>query len=296
MNAPLPPDDAVLGAWLDDELDPAARAEVDAWLQAHPDDAARVQAWAADRDALRRHFAPVAEEPVPDTLARTVWRGADAGWPWARAAVAAGLVVAGALLGGSAAWWLKPGAPLQAAVPRGGVAPTVDTPRGSAVPATARGSALPAAASADWVHRAAVAHSVYVPEQRHPVEVRAQEDHLARWLTRRTSVPVKLFDLQAQGFSLVGGRLLPDSAGPSAQLMYEDAGGRRVTVYLRKPEADTPAAFRYEQQGTLGLFYWVEGGAGYALAGSLPKAELLALAEAIYRQQPPAAAASAASR
>lgn len=286
MNAPLPPDDAVLGAWLDDELDPAARAEVDAWLQAHPDDAARVKAWAADRDALRRHFAPVADEPVPDTLARTVWRGADAGWPWARAAVAAGLVVAGALLGGSAAWWLKPGAPLQAAAPRGGVVPAANAPRSAATSADA----------ADWVHRAAVAHSVYVPEQRHPVEVRAQEDHLARWLTKRTSVPVKLFDLQAQGFSLVGGRLLPDSAGPSAQLMYEDAGGRRVTVYLRKPEADTPAAFRYEQQGSLGLFYWVEGGAGYALAGALPKAELLALAEAIYRQQPPAAAPSAASR
>lgn len=276
MNAPLPPDDALLGAWLDDELDADTRALVDAWLQAHPEDAARVQAWAADREALRRHFAPAADEPPPEALQRSVWRGAPPARPWARAAVAAGLVVGGALLGGSAAWWLKPAAPLQAAAPR---------PGAGAVPA-----------AADWVHRAAVAHSVYVPEQRHPVEVRAQEEHLARWLTRRTAVPVKLFDLHAQGFALVGGRLLPDSAGPSAQLMYEDAAGRRVTVYLRKPEADTPAAFRYEQQGALGLFYWVEAGAGYALAGTLPKAELLALAEAIYRQQPPAAAASAASR
>jgi hypothetical protein len=53
-------------------------------------------------------------------------------------------------------------------------------------------------------------------------------------LTRRLSVPVKLFDLRSEGFELVGGRLLPDANGPSAQLMYQDAMGQRVTVYLRK--------------------------------------------------------------
>jgi anti-sigma factor RsiW len=154
-----------------------------------------------------------------------------------------------------------------------------------------------------------VAHSVYVPEVRHAVEVKAQEEHLSRWLTRRLDVPVKLFDLRAQGFELVGGRLLPDAAGPSAQLMYqaiapagavETASGpsakpTRVTVYLRKPDDDTPAAFSYEQQGALGMFYWVEGRSalggptGYALVGALPRDKLLALAEAIYRQghEPP---------
>ena len=90
--------------------------------------------------------------------------------------------------------------------------------------------------------------------------------------------------LRAQGFELVGGRLLPDAAGPSAQLMYQDGNGQRVTVYLRKPERGTPAAFRYEKQGDLGLFYWVESGAGYALVCALPKEQLLALAQAIYNQ------------
>ena len=96
---------------------------------------------------------------------------------------------------------------------------------------------------------------------------------------------MKLFDLQAQGFSLVGGRLLPDAAGPSAQLMYEDGEKRRVTVYLRKPEAGTPAAFRFERQDGLNLFYWVESGCGYALVGDLPRNQLLALAMEIHRQQ-----------
>ena len=65
---------------------------------------------------------------------------------------------------------------------------------------------------------------------------------------------------------------------------YLATRGDRVTVYLRKPDADTPAAFRYERHGDLGMFYWVEGSTGYALVGSLSRDELLKLAEAIYKQ------------
>lgn len=249
--------DEELSAWVDGELAPADAARVQAWLEAHPEDAARVQRWAVDRDDLRALFGPPAEETVPAALRDLVTR--HAGPPrWALAAAAAGLLVAGALGGGGAVWqWQRHGgAPQGATAPQG------------------------------WVQRAAYAHSVYVPEPRHAVEVRAQEEHLARWLTRRIEVPVKLFDLRDQGFELVGGRLLPDGAGKSAQLMYQDGQGVRVTVYLRKPEAGADAAFRYERQGELGMFYWVEAGAGYALVGALPRATLLALAEAIYRQHP----------
>lgn len=265
--------DEELSAWVDGELSDADRARVDAWLAEHPDDAARARRWAADRDALREHFAPLADEPLPAPLHATVWRqGASvrsAALPrWALAASAAGLLLAGALLGGGAVWqWQqRQMAALQTRLAAG----------------TAQG----------WVQRAALAHSVYVPEPRHAVEVKAQEEHLARWLTRRIQVPVKLFDLRAQGFDLVGGRLLPDGPGKSAQLMYQDAQGVRVTVYLRKPEQGTDAAFRYERQGDLGLFYWVEEGCGYALVGPLPRATLLALAEEIYKQHPAAASAA----
>jgi anti-sigma factor RsiW len=74
--------------------------------------------------------------------------------------------------------------------------------------------------------------------------------------------------------------------------MYQDSQQRRVTVYLRKPEQGATTAFRFEQQGSLGLFYWVEEGAGYALVGALPKATLLAMAQAIYQQHPASAPAS----
>ena len=263
--------DEQLSAWVDGELEAAERDQVQAWLQTHPDDMARVQAWAADREVLGQMFGTVLHEPAPEALTATVWRRASRTAPrWAMAAAAAGLVVGGALLGGGVVWQWQQQRQLELAAQL----------RQQLAPGTAQG----------WVQRAAFAHSVYAVEPRHAVEVKAQEEHLSRWLTRRIDIPVKLFDLQAQGFELVGGRLLPDGPGKSAQLMYQDAPAagqpRRVTVYLRKPEKGTDAAFRFEQQGKLGLFYWVEEGAGYALVGELPKETLLALAQAIYKQHP----------
>jgi anti-sigma factor RsiW len=261
--------DEQLSAYVDGQLSEAECVQIDAWLQLHPEQAARVNHWAADREALRQHFGPVIDEGVPTPLASAVWR--RPGLPrWALAASAAGLLVAGALLGGGAVWQLQQ---------KREVALAAGTPQG-------------------WVQRAAYAHKVFVAEPRHPVEVKAQEEHLARWLTRRIEVPVKLFDLREQGFELVGGRLLPDGPGKSAQLMYQDAKGLRVTVYLRKPEQGAAAAFRYERQGDVGMFYWVDEGCGYALVGPQPRETLLALAQAIYQQHPqalPVSAAAAAS-
>ena len=272
MNAPF--DDTVLNAWLDGEFTPERRAEIEAWLSNHPAEAARVRLWSADREALRIQLGSALTEPVPARLSRLVMADASNS-NWRRwQAWAAGFVVfaLGAATGAGVMWRSRGDAPQLAST-----APLQNA----------------------WVQRAALAHKVYVPEGRHAVEVKAQEEHLSRWLTKRLDVPVKLFDLREQGFELVGGRLLPDAAGPSAQLMYQATGAddadasakpARLTVYLRKPDANTAAAFRYEQQGTLGMFYWVEGDSdhgtatGYALVGELPRERLLALSEAIHRQ------------
>jgi len=261
------PDDALLSAWLDGEVEGSDCARIQAWLQENPEDAARVRMWAADRDALRARFSPVLDEPVPERLTQTALRRsvrADRG-PWLQAAAAVVLLAVGVVIG---ALWQRGGLAREPAV----------------------------AAIQGWTQRAAVAHAVYAPEERHPVEVsvrdgdgvrqREQEQHLSRWLTRRLSVPVKLFDLRSEGFELVGGRLLPDANGPSAQLMYQDAMGQRVTVYLRKANQEAAAAFRYDRKGDLGMFYWVDGPCGYALVGPQPRERLLALAEAIAKQDP----------
>jgi anti-sigma factor RsiW len=291
MTKTLPPerpDEARLSAWIDAELDAAGMAQVEAWLREHPEDAAQASAWTADRDALRAHFDPVLDEPLPPALLHTVLSGGRdtavhpvAGlWrtPWRRAAMVAALLLTGGAVGGLVGASLGRGdAPGLAAL---------------SLPWSDRDGAQVRAGA--WQHRAAVAHAVYAPEVRHPVEVnvaqgsaaeqRAQEEHLSRWLGKRLDMPVPLFDLRAQGFELVGGRLLPDANGPSAQLMYQNGSGQRVTVYLRKPAAGSDTAFRFQRDGELGLFYWVEDGFGCALVGKLPREQLLVLADAVYKQ------------
>ena len=187
------PDDTLLSAWLDGEVEGSEGAHAQAWLHENAEDAARVRLWAADRDALRARFAATLDEPVPERLTQTVWRRSVHvdHRPWRLAAAGVAVLAVGMAVGvGIGAFW------------RGG---------------SAREPAV--AANPGWIQRAAVAHAVYAPEERHPVEVnvregdgarqREQEQHLSRWLTRRLSVPVKLFDLRSEGFELVGGRLLP---------------------------------------------------------------------------------------
>ncbi len=143
-----------------------------------------------------------------------------------------------------------------------------------------------------FAHDAAVAHAVYTPEKRHPVEVGAiDQEHLVQWLSRRTGKPLKVPRLDALGYELVGGRLLPGDAGARAQFMFQNAEGARVTLYLgalvpitgeSAPSGET--AFRFSEEGPVPGFYWVDQGFGYALSGALSREALMALAEAVYRQ------------
>ena len=154
------------------------------------------------------------------------------------------------------------------------------------------------AAAREFAHQATLAHAVYVPEVRHPVEVAAaQQEHLVQWLSKRLNRPLKVPNLSAQGYELVGGRLLPGDAGARAQFMFQNAAGERITLYLGAlknlaanipPPATTPdrreTAFSFSTDGPVSGFYWVDQGFGYALAGSLSREKLLQIAQAVYQQ------------
>jgi anti-sigma factor RsiW len=149
-------------------------------------------------------------------------------------------------------------------------------------------SAAPVAAGPSFVADALSAHQVYAVEVRHPVEVDAgQADHLVTWLSRRLGFQVTAPDLTGQGFELVGGRLLPASTGPAAQLMYQDASGRRLTLYCRSSVDPAETAFRYARDGQLSALYWRDHGAAWALLGELPRDELLRVAHRVYQALQP---------
>lgn len=105
------------------------------------------------------------------------------------------------------------------------------------------------------------------------------------WLSKRLGHELHAPDFQAQGFALLGGRLLSGQAGPVAQFMYEDKQARRVTLYVRRDgagQADT--GFRHAREDGVEVFYWVDRDLGYALSGAIDQAEMGRLADAAYRQ------------
>lgn len=235
-----------LHAYVDGRLDPERRAAVEAWLAAHPGDAERVRAYEKQNLLLRGFYDPVLDEPLPESLrVRPPHR-----LPNLQRYAA---LLAAAVVGGALGWALHGNEPLEVAT---------DLPR-----------------------QAALAHVVYAPEVLHPVEVGAREEtHLVAWLSKRLGAPVRAPQLADAGFELVGGRLLPGDTGPAAQFMYQDAAGRRLTLYVRTAAADNrETAFRYAQEGKVGVFYWVDGPFGYALSGELDRPRLLRVAEQVYR-------------
>lgn len=254
-----PVTEAELQAWVDGRLAQARCADVDNYLEHHPQEAERLHAYRRQNVALRALYGPVLDETIPRGMLRP--RGWDRwGWPLQRYAASLALMAASAALG-----WVAHDYYAQDA----------------AAVAQARSAGGPGLAA-----RAALAHSVYSPEVRHPVEVGAdQEAHLVAWLSKRLGTQLKPPRLAPLGYELVGGRLLPGDSGPVAQFMYADATGQRLTLYVSSGQhGGKDTGFRYAQQGQVRVFYWIDGSYGYALSGVLDKAELTRIANAVYEQ------------
>jgi anti-sigma factor RsiW len=135
-----------------------------------------------------------------------------------------------------------------------------------------------------------VAHATYSPEVRHPVEVGAdQEPHLVAWLSKRLGTQLRAPKLEAVGYSLIGGRLLPGERGPAAHFMYQCNRGTRVTLYVRSDMApNRSTAFRYSRESNVDVYYWVDSRLGYAVSsGDISKENLLNVANAAYQQLNP---------
>ena len=94
-----------LHAYVDGELPAERRGAVEAWLAAHADDAARVAAWRAQAELIRKRYGGVASELPPKRL--QVERLTRSRRGWMAAAIAAVFV---AFIAGGAAGWFARGA------------------------------------------------------------------------------------------------------------------------------------------------------------------------------------------
>ncbi len=259
-------------AFVDGQLPPERCRTVMAYLAATPEESERMSEYHRMGEDLHRVFDEVLYEPLPKRLRVETYRKnrsiAERLRDWfdfepttlmPRLTGLAGVVLASGLTG----WWL--GGEYRLAEP-------IETP------------------AISFARQAAQAHLLFAPDLRHPVEFGAdQEDSLLLWLSERLAQPVHAPSLQAIGFVLVGGRLLPAADQAAAQLMYEGPDARRITLYIRQ-RWSTPLSgageknVSYFGEGGLSMVYWTEGPLAYALIGELDREQLFATAKTIQEQ------------
>jgi anti-sigma factor RsiW len=245
----IPVTEDELHAYVDNELPAERRGDVEAWLTARPEDAARVQSWRAMAELLHARYDSVLDEPVPKRLELERLAGPPRRWVVGAAAAA----LAAFVVGGGTGW-------------------------------IAHGASSTPSAFQSITGEALDAHRLYVVEVRHPVEVPgAERAHLQQWLTRRCGWKVHAPDLESAGLKLVGGRLLPGAAGPASFLMYEGASGERFTVYAAKTTVQS-TQMRYASQDRDGALFWAERGVGFVVIGSGDRDRLTQIAKLVYDQ------------
>lgn len=240
MNEPIV--DADLHAYLDGQLSAERRADVDAWLRAHPQQAERVEGWRRDGAALRAALAEPARPNVPELALHTVRRRLAARRR-ARVGVAAMLLLSlgcGSLLG-----WQVRGQHEAASHP-----PMAD---------------------------AVAAYHLFAEDAAPLAFDGGSHAAMQAWLRAHFGKAGAIPDLASQGYALAGGRLLSTAEGPAAMLVYQDATNARIALYLR-PRTARLSQPGERRDGRLLAQYWVEGGTAFALVGPATESALRRLA------------------
>jgi anti-sigma factor RsiW len=261
--------DDEIHAYVDGSLAEHRREEIDRLLEHDEALATKISDYFSLNSMFHDRYDRVLSEPVPQRLLppeRKRWRDA-ANWPQF-AGMAAALVIGvgigvGGMMSNVGGHALMPGSGNGGHVERASFTP-----------------------GESFARQSAVAHVMYAPEVMRPVEVGAdREQELVTWVSKRLGTDVRPPILTRVGFELMGGRLLPGDDGPVAQFMYHDAKGERITLCIshRKISSDT-TAFKLYQDGSVNVFYWIDGDFGYAVSGAIDRKVLLELSHDVYSQ------------
>jgi len=250
--SPVPVTDADLHAYADGQAAPERVPAIEGALRGDPSLAQFVADVRRQNAALRDSLDPPLGEPIPQRLL-----DAAAAPParWRR--MLPGLAAVALLVIGCGVGWLARDATLERA----------------GTPTT-------------FARQAALTHALYAADANRPVEIWATEEkRMVTWLSRRLGFSVHAPDLDSFGYALVGGRLVAGNEKPTALFMYENADKQRLTLQVRKQVAGPgEAAFRYQLEDGIGVFYWIDERCGYALSGQMDRGQLLAISRLVYGQ------------
>ncbi|MCR0984893.1 anti-sigma factor family protein [Roseomonas populi] len=226
----------MLHAYVDDRLDAGQRAKMERRLAADPELRRRVNDWQAQDAVLRDALSFKLREPVPPSLSvaalaearmRTTTR------PVARWRMAAGFVLALGL--GAAGGWFGH-------------------------------RMMPFDEIALLGMESASAYRVFANDPARAIEVSSSNRaEMAAWMTQKLGRRVVLPDLSSVGYSLLGGRVLSTLSGAAAMLIYESAGGDRLTVYVRPMGIGREAEMQLLDVKALEGYGWINRQIGYSV-------------------------------
>jgi len=240
-----------LQAFVDGQLPPDEQADVERYLAQHPVEAERIASYLRQRDLIRTAFEGVLQESVPERISAQRF-GAQRPTLLRVAAIVAWIAIGGAI-----GWVL----------------------RGQQIPPS-----VVATPESEIIERARVAHAIYTAEPRRAVEVAAsQEQDMIRWLSRRMNAAVRVPKLAEFGYEAMGGRLLPGNRGPACQIMYQNAAGKRLTIYLARDPSGTAKPLAFSDKEQVHVVFWTDGTLAFAVSGEIEQQELKRIAEAIAR-------------
>ena len=246
-----PPSEEQINAYLDNELSPQARAMVAHAASTDAQLRERLRLDAAINESLQQLFDSMLDAPPPARLLNAI---GPRPWPWwQRLCAAAACVCVGVLVG----WNLRP-----------------------------TGSTTQLAMARPVSIEAAAAHALYTRENRHTVEVRANErEHLDRWLSNRLAHELIAPDLRNHGLKLIGGRLLVDAGHPAALYMYEGEDGERITIYARaQSKSGKTAALLFAEDHGFEVAHWADQDMSYAITGKVERERLQQVANSALKQ------------
>jgi anti-sigma factor RsiW len=264
--------DEALVAYLDGELDEAARRDVDSWLETDAAARDRLVALAASASLVRSAFADILNEELPERLIVAA-RGESAGAtpapeaeiirfapppkPAARAAfrrwgpmAAAAALAFGVVLGGAGGYY--------------------------GVPALVRSGSNPQATALDaatnhWLDNAAGYYKLAVAAGDNTfVDVPATGDpkEALQKISQELPQQVRLPNLKPWGLNFRGARLVVENGRPAAQLIYttdNKAIGPLTLIIGSSKEPDSQPTFDHRQD--VNLLYWRHQGRAYVLVG-----------------------------
>jgi anti-sigma factor RsiW len=240
--------DIELHAFIDGELDAEHVYMFEARMKADPTLADRVAAFRADKEMLKRVYAPVAGGPIPEkwiALAKSSAARGRAPISWRLVGSIAAVFVLGAI--GAVGYWERR--------PSGG----------------------------SEVVQAALDARTNVSRAQETLSIPAGADigTYNAVLSSTVALHVKVPDLRRVGYRLTGILLYPRSPdGNAAELLYRDDKDRSFTLYLRRSDGK-PRFDQFERDG-LRVCVWQDEVLSTVMAGNVSTAAMQRLASLAY--------------